>query len=307
MARDTLPNVKLRHLQFLLALAEHRNIGRAATAMHMTQPGASRLLAELEQAFGRTLFERGRHGLRPLAAALDVLRFATLVRAEERMVIEALRGGHVAPVRIGTLPTAPSVVINGVRRFKRDRPSSMVSLVQGTLHELVPRLLDGELDLVVARFDPQFIGDRLVYERLMEEALFVVAAPDHPLAKKRRVLAEELRHWPWVVPQRASSLYPHFAELFAGVPLPADLIECTTPMAVYAFLQDGRTLGLLSESVPRRLTRQDIRMLPVSLPSKPGALGIYRVRGRDVAESPMALAAALREAAQHPVCSAMRR
>ena len=78
--------------------------------------------------------------------------------------------------------------------------------------------------------------------------------------------------------------------------MPQNVIECASPLAVQAFVQDGRTLGLMSASVPRRLMRQQIRALNVHVPA-PLPLGFYRVRGRILSAQARKMTEHLRSAA----------
>ncbi|MDB5744309.1 MAG: LysR family transcriptional regulator [Polaromonas sp.] len=274
--------LKLRHLHFLVKLAELGNLGRTADEMAMSQPAASRLLLEMESRFGRPLFERSRHGVRLLPEAVQALRFAKMVCAEEQMVKSAMSGpnNRMAPLRIGALPTIPGLLIEAIRWYKHEHPTSTISLRQGTLDVLLPPLLDGELDLVVGRFDPLLLQPRLQYERLLEEPLVVVAGSGHPLVQQRQITSQDLSRYPWVSPIRTSSQYPHFAGLFAGLPLPQDTIECASPQALHAFLKDGLRLALLGASVLDQPIARELKRLPVVLRSSPGPLGVYRVTGR---------------------------
>jgi len=58
-------NVKLRHLQLLVALDEFRHLGRAAEFLSLTQPAVSKSLAEIERMFGLDLFIRSTRGTEP--------------------------------------------------------------------------------------------------------------------------------------------------------------------------------------------------------------------------------------------------
>lgn len=293
-----LRELKLRHLHFLVALADERNLGRAATAVHLTQPAASRMLIELERTFGRALFERGRHGVQAFPGTEQVLRFARMACAEERLVAHYLESpDNVAPVRVGCLPSIHTIVVEAVRACKKQRTVGKVTLREDTLDRLIPLLADGELDLVVGRYDPLLSGETFQFDHLVNEPLSVVAGPAHPLLGKSRILRAELCGWPWLMPVRASSLYPHFAALFAGMNPPKDLIECGSALSMQAFIQDNATLGLLSSSVADRLFGSGIRLLPVRLNTTPGQLGIYRVRDRLVPDGPAAMVEALLAAA----------
>jgi DNA-binding transcriptional LysR family regulator len=292
-------HLKLRHLHFLVKLAELGNLGRAANEMAMSQPAASRLLLEMESRFGRPLFERSRHGMRLLPEAVQALRFAKMVCAEEQMVKSAMSGpsSRLAPLRIGALPTIPGLLIEAIRWYKHEHPTGTISLRQGTLDVLLPPLLDGELDLVLGRFDPLLLQPPLQYERLLEEPLVVVASSRHPLVRQRKISPQDLSRYPWVSPTRTSSQYPHFAGLFSGLPLPQDIIECASPLALHAFLGDGLRLGLLAASVLDQPVARELKRLPVVLRSAPGPLGLYRVIGRPVpAEVSLFCGALMKEA-----------
>ncbi|MEI8352823.1 MAG: LysR family transcriptional regulator [bacterium] len=66
----------MRRLRHALALAEHRNFARAATALHITQPALSRSIQSLEDALGVHLFDRNPRDVEPTAFGELVLRHA---------------------------------------------------------------------------------------------------------------------------------------------------------------------------------------------------------------------------------------
>src|SRR5882762_6098502 len=59
--------LRFRHLSLLVALDEHRNLHRAAKAVHLAQPSASKLVHDLELLFGSSLFDRSPTGMQPTA------------------------------------------------------------------------------------------------------------------------------------------------------------------------------------------------------------------------------------------------
>jgi DNA-binding transcriptional LysR family regulator len=59
-----------------MALAEHSNLHRAAEAVHMAQPSATKVVRDLERSFGFRLFERLPRGMHPTELGTEVLAFA---------------------------------------------------------------------------------------------------------------------------------------------------------------------------------------------------------------------------------------
>uniref|UniRef100_UPI003F68C0B6 helix-turn-helix domain-containing protein n=1 Tax=Achromobacter spanius TaxID=217203 RepID=UPI003F68C0B6 len=45
-------HLKPRHAELMIALDEERNLGRAASRLHMSQPAASKALSQLEEQVG---------------------------------------------------------------------------------------------------------------------------------------------------------------------------------------------------------------------------------------------------------------
>ena len=97
-------NLKLKHLQLVVALDEFRHLGRAADFLALTQPAVSKALAEVERLFGHPLFSRSTRGTVPTAEGSRVARFARLVLAEHdrtRDELTALARGGTGRVRVG--------------------------------------------------------------------------------------------------------------------------------------------------------------------------------------------------------------
>jgi hypothetical protein len=58
-------NLKLRHLQLLVALDDFRSVGRVAAHLNVSQPAVSKTLAMLEEGLEVALFDRSTRGMEP--------------------------------------------------------------------------------------------------------------------------------------------------------------------------------------------------------------------------------------------------
>jgi DNA-binding transcriptional LysR family regulator len=74
--------LRFRHLALLVALDDHRNLRRAADAVHLAQPSATKLVHDLEQVFGFPIFERLPRGMEPTDVGKEVLVFARRTLAD---------------------------------------------------------------------------------------------------------------------------------------------------------------------------------------------------------------------------------
>jgi LysR family transcriptional regulator, pca operon transcriptional activator len=213
-----LHRIRLRHLQCFLAVAEARNLRRAAEALAVSQPAVTKTLNELEDILGVRLFERGRRGAQPTPEAEVFLRHANAsVQSLSDAVDSMLRGrGEAVPLRIGALPTvAPSVLARALQAFRSERPAAELRVLTGRNAQLLAQLRARELDAVVGRMaDPDdMVG--LTFELLYSEPLALVLRAGHPLlrGKRRAPAAAAIGQYPLVLPL-AGTIIRHGAEGF---------------------------------------------------------------------------------------------
>jgi LysR family hydrogen peroxide-inducible transcriptional activator len=184
----------LRDLQYLVALAETRHFGRAATRCHVSQPTLSAQLKKLEQQLGTMLIERRprRVGLTPAGEAVverarRMLRDADDIRALARASQDPLGG----ELKLGLIPTlGPYLLPRIAPRIARTLPKLQLILHEYQTVPLVDRVVQGELDLAILAMPADTRG--LATRSLFAEA-FLVAMPErHRLAARRRLKESDL-------------------------------------------------------------------------------------------------------------------
>lgn len=280
-------NLKLRHLQLLVALDDFRHLGRAAEFLSMTQPAASKSLAEIERMFGLALFLRSTRGTEPTPYGTAVLRFARSVLSDfgrTRDEIAAVASGAAGRTSVGAMVVAiPGLLSGAVALLKAHSALTTVAIEEGDLTRLLPRLRVGELDLFVGRLEPGYAAPDLDSEALYDEAMSIVARPDHPLARPGKPSWADLAAQPWVVPPPWASSRVKLNQLFYKQQLdpPVDLVESASFLVTLTFLRERSALAFVASTVARFLEREGLATtLRVKVPIDLPPVGIITLRSR---------------------------
>jgi DNA-binding transcriptional LysR family regulator len=298
-------NLKLKHLQLLVALDQFRHLGRAAEFLSLTQPAVSKTLAEVERLFGLQLFVRSTRGTEPTAYGQSVVRFARSVLADydrTRDEIAAVASGAAGRVNVGAMVVAmPVLLAQAVVLLKQRSALTTVGIEEGDLTRLLPRLRLGELDLFVGRLEPGYAAPDLDTEALYDEAMCVAVDPAHPLASRRKLGWAELAGLPWVVPPPWASSRIKLNQQFykAGLNPPVDLVETASFLGTLTFLQQRGAVVFWARSVALHLQQQGLaRVLPLTLPIELPPVGIITMRTRVRTPACEQLMRCLRQAAR---------
>jgi LysR family hydrogen peroxide-inducible transcriptional activator len=189
-----MPDIKLKDLRYLVALADTRHFGRAAQRCCVSQPTLSAQLKKLEASLGVQLIER-----RPSNVALTEAGRQIVERA--RLIIEAcdevgtLARSHRDPLagtlRVALLPTiGPYLLPHVARPIQRALPRLMLHLHEYRTAPMLEKLRAGELDLGILALPVELEG--LEALELYSEP-FVAALPErHRLARRERIHASDL-------------------------------------------------------------------------------------------------------------------
>lgn len=174
----------LRHIHYFLAVAEHRNFTRAASALYVSQPALSQQIKQLEESLGTRLFDRSGRSI-ALTDAGQV--YAGYARRALRDLEEGKRAIHdVSDLSRGTLRIAitptftPYLIGPLVRSFHRRYANIRLQIEEMSQERMEERLLDDDFDLGIA-FEDVHSAD-IESRFLLEERLALVINRDHPLA-----------------------------------------------------------------------------------------------------------------------------
>jgi LysR family transcriptional regulator, regulator of abg operon len=294
--------LRFRHLQLLLQLEGGGSLRAAAQALHLTQPALSKALNEIEGAFGCRLFARTARGLQPTEQGQAALRGARqLLQDLADVQREVASGERAVTLRIG----APPFVAHGylppvIARLASSNPPVRVELAEERVPLLLQALADGDLDALVSSYPaqmPEGIRVPLRFEKLFDAGFTIIAAPDHPLAKARRLDWARLAQYPWVMPGRTAMGRRLLEESFvkAGVSAPEPVVESTSPVTNLQLVAAGTGLGMVPQQTANQAIASGlVRAVAVKPPPEPGPVALIH-RG-DVQNPRVAL---LREALRY--------
>lgn len=269
-----LNRLRMRQVALLLAIEEAGTLGGAARAIGMTQPAATKMLAELESTLGHRLFERtGRVLQINDAGRRALLGFKGLRGTLEQLQRELheLALGHAGRLSIGSIMAAsPTYLTLALAKLKKQRPLLSVRVEVGTSDRLMELLDEGTLDIVIGEVPAAAEGYE--FRPLSEEPVALVCAIDHPLARARNLSFERLRQYPWVLQPEGAPMREVIVQEFLGhhAPPPAGSLETSStlitvhlvtrtqviaalPRSVAKGFQKHRMLGILPYTVRQRL------------------------------------------------------
>ncbi len=223
--------VDLRLLQYFLTTAEAGGITRAAAILNVAQPTLSKAIRLLEYQLDVTLFERGPQGVVPTAIGERLLDHARNIMAQVHGAtadIESMRTGAAGTVRIGAGPSwVRRLLPQAVAEAIAARPGLEINVSGGYDETLLDRLIDGELDMVVAELPLDVEGSAFEVERLTEDHLVVCARQGHPLAGRKALALEEILGHSWVLPAPNTLARQKFEGvlLSLGLPMPGAVVN----------------------------------------------------------------------------------
>lgn len=201
----------LRGLRYFVAVADEKNIGRAAATLNMTQPPLSRAMRQLETDLGVTLLTRTPAGV-VLTEAGSVLyvEARSLIGHADRLQMRVRAASGRATLAIGTLGDTVELIGGRlVDTFRREHPHVDVRVHEADLGDPSAGLRSGTADLALTRAPFDSAGLRTLV--LRSEPIGLVVRREDPLARCSRVRIADLGDRRWVrLPEGTDSVWTDY-------------------------------------------------------------------------------------------------
>lgn len=265
-------NLNLRHLRLVHAIADAGQLSIAASQLALTQPAASRTLAEIERLVGEPLFFRNPKGMVPTEIGRVFCRHADAVVGQLGSTVadlNAYQAGLTGTVRIGAV-TGPAVayVVPTVQTLKREAPRADVSIDVAPSMELVEGLLRDTYDIVLARVPSHIDARRLEIRRGRVEEVRVLARKDHPLEKAGNLGFRDLVNEVWIIQRQGMPIRDaiELAFINRNLTVPQDVIDTASLVFTVGYLLKSNAIAAVTAEVADLLltTRPD-RLIEIKL------------------------------------------
>ncbi len=190
-------------LASFLEVAKLQSFSRAGEKLYRTQPAISAQVRLLEQECGEKLFDRSGKKVQLTPAGEILCRYAHKLLELHKEAIQAIAELNQTPrgkLYIGANEaTCLYVLPKTFAQFKQHYPLVQISIYRNFSHKIMQKVQEGAVDLGIVTL-PQPANNMEVIPVFRDEVQ-VVVPKDHPLAKRRHVTAEEMAHYPLILPK----------------------------------------------------------------------------------------------------------
>ncbi|MBS6643790.1 MAG: LysR family transcriptional regulator [Clostridiaceae bacterium] len=175
--------MNFKYLKYILAIAEYKNISKAAKALYISQPTLSLYLSNLEKELGIHLFVHGKKEMTLTYAGhlyIEAAQKIMNIKDELYKELDNLASKESKSLSVGIMPLTGSVMFSTVfPEFKQIYPDSSMQISEDISKILEKQVMDGQIKLAVVAADSSVCPD-LHYSIIKEEEFVMTISPNHP-------------------------------------------------------------------------------------------------------------------------------
>jgi LysR family transcriptional activator of nhaA len=189
-----LEQLNFHHLFYFWRVAKTGHLTQASHDLHVSQSALSSQIRQLEDRLGEPLFERSGRRLVLTETGQLALSYAENIFGLGREMLGRLagRGEGMVRLRVGSVATlSRNYQENWIRPLLAD-PGVTLSLESGMLDELLRRLLEHQLDVVLANEAVPASADRPLHCRFLGSQAISLVGPAEPWRGRTLRVPEDL-------------------------------------------------------------------------------------------------------------------
>lgn len=239
--------MKFYQLKYFQTVCKYNNLTRAAEELHISQPGLTHVIRELEQEFGLTLFHRQNKGLILTDEGRQFLNEAELLLEQTDTFVSRMKflGKADQVIRFGLPPASAALFFPPmIQEFHRQYPQIKVNVVEEGSIANRQKILDGKLDVALLSSDSP-VSSAFGHYQVGVTRICLYLPKDHPLAGKEMVSVKEFCEIPLVLFSEDSFLTTNSLKICTQNGVSPNVILTTNQIAVIRQLIENRTAGTL--------------------------------------------------------------
>jgi DNA-binding transcriptional LysR family regulator len=243
--------MNIHDLEAFIAVVETGSVVGASARLHLTQPGVTRRIQNLEERLGTALLDRQSKPFKPTASGREAYEYGRrLLRSFDDLKAGVSPDGEVkGEFRLGVMPyLSDAALAVPLDRLRRDYPKLTLRVTAGWSPQLMEQVAKSELDaaaLCLAQGTAP--PEELTGEPLFSHSVLLVAAPDLGVPKRARL--EELSKFPWVMNQSGCGFRNYIRNRFEAAGLPFTVgIEALSADLRMSLIARGHGIGLVTEA-----------------------------------------------------------
>jgi len=274
--------MKLRDLEYLVAVSEERHFHRAAARCFVSQPTLSGQLKKLEDELGVLLVERTNRQVNMTEVGVAVTEQARRVLAESRVIkdiAQTYQDPMKGDLRLGIIPTiAPYLLPVIMSGLNKAFPELKFWLYEYQTHVLLEKLDRGELDFLILALPIE--KHDFVEEELFREPFRLALKRGEKLTKQKNITLGDITNQEMLLLEEGHCLRGHALDVcqLAGAKERTQF-QATSLETLRHMVGEGMGMTLIPElAVPAKTTKRDaIQYLKFSDPKPNRRIGmLYR-------------------------------
>ncbi|MBF6323793.1 LysR family transcriptional regulator [Nocardia cyriacigeorgica] len=272
--------MELRQLRYFVTVVEEGGFTRAAQRLHLTQPGLSAQIRQLERELGQPLLERGTRGVTPTEVGAAVLADArAALAAAERIAhtVDEFTGLLRGQVRIGLISGAATEEFDvpaALAAFHDDHPQVGIVLTEATSEHMLAAVGRGELDIAVVGLTGAPLDPGIAVDVILDTPVVAAVAANEAAAGETMPL-RALRERPLICLPPGTGIHGVLQHACAAAGFTPNIaFEAAAPPLLLRLAAHGLGVAVVPELTDAEAAAFGVRTLPIVEPELRGQLAI---------------------------------
>lgn len=246
---NNIDKLDLRDLHYFEVIASLGHVGKAAEAVHRTQPALTGCIRRLENALDTTLVQKEGRNIKLTSAGELLLVRTRAILANAGDIVTELRAhkkGEAGQLKLGIVPTvAHHILLPVTRLLMREFPNIQLNTFIAQTDQLYSSLQNQELDLVVGLGSPP--GSGFESSPFFQDTMVVVASSSNSIFNED-VDIVQLQHYKWILAPTTVSSRQWLEHAFAlyGLKPPCVQIQTNSLLMIPSMIEETDLLSFIS-------------------------------------------------------------